>query len=294
MAEQLVDVFDVRVQFPIDLRTVKADLNARNAIEPLQRYEGLPVWVVSEQKLYRLIGGITNDDWVDQTPNGGIQTVTVSSSTPTGGNPGDIHFKTVSGGFEVWFNNLGTWGSVGTVPTGSSTPTLQSVTDEGNSTDNTIQVSGSDNTDGGIDSVAMSYLPNNGRIALITSGEQRATLYLTNGTAALWSGLTGPRLIVGTSGGGTRFQNESGVFVTVKGADAVSDDDFVTKRQLDSSSSPTRTPDPSLSFSTTSADMESSHPTAAIGDIFYNVDGTEIYVATKIATGIWQIQQSGT
>jgi|GEM_PF-2813712 len=60
------------------------------------------------------------------------------------------------------------------------------------------------------------------------------------------------------------------------------------------SPSPTRTPDPSLNFATTSADMESSHPTAAIGDIFYNVDGTDIYVATKIATGIWQIQQSGT
>lgn len=178
MAQTLTDVFNIRVQFPIDLRTVKSDINARNAIEPLQRYEGLPVWVVSEQKLYRLIGGITNDDWVDQTPNGGIQTVTVSSSTPTGGNPGDIHFKTVSGGFEVWFNNLGTWGSVGTVPTGSS--------------------------------------------------------------------------------------------------------------------GPTRTPDPSLNFATTSADMESSHPTAAIGDIFYNVDGTEIYVATKMANGVWQIQQSGT
>lgn len=178
MAEQLVDVFDVRVQFPIDLRTVKADMNARNAIEPLQRYEGLTVWVVSDQRKYRLIGGILDSNWVDVTESSGLQNVTVSNASPTGGNPGDIHFKTVTGGFEVWYNNAGSWGSVGTIPTG---------------------------------------------------------------------------------GGG-----------------------------------PSYTPDPSLNFATTSADMESAHPTAAIGDIFYNVDGTDIYVATKIASGVWQIQQSGT
>jgi len=125
MAQTLTDVFDIRVQFPIDLRIVKADINARNAIETLQRYEGLAVWVVSEQKLYRLVGGITNDDWVDQTPaNNGLQAVTVSTSAPTGGNPGDIHFRNVSGGTDVYYNNAGSWGIVGTIPTGGTTYTL--------------------------------------------------------------------------------------------------------------------------------------------------------------------------
>ena len=124
MAQTLTDVFDIRIQFPIDLRMVKGDINARNAIETLQRYEGLAVWVVSEQKLYRLVGGITNDDWVDQTPaNSGLQAVTVSTSAPTGGNPGDIHFRNVSGGTEVWYNEGGTWGSKGTIPSGGPTYT---------------------------------------------------------------------------------------------------------------------------------------------------------------------------
>lgn len=124
MAQTLTDVFNIRVQFPIDLRTVKADLNARNAIETLQRYEGLAVWVVSEEKLYRLVGGITNDDWVDQSPaNNGLQAVTVSTSAPTGGNPGDIHFRNVGGGTDVYYNNAGSWGVVGTIPSGAPTYT---------------------------------------------------------------------------------------------------------------------------------------------------------------------------
>lgn len=124
MAEQLADVFDVQIQFPLDLRIVKPDVNGRDAIGTLQRYEGLPVWTVSEQKLWRLVGGITNDDWVDQTPtNSGVQSVTVGTSVPTGGNNGDIYFRNVSGGTEVYYNNAGTWGSVGTIPTGGASYT---------------------------------------------------------------------------------------------------------------------------------------------------------------------------
>src|SRR5690606_27224299 len=142
-------------------------------------YEGLAVWVVSEQKLYRLIGGITNDDWVDQTPaNNGLQAVTVSTSTPTGGNPGDIHFKTVTGGFEVWYNNAGTWGSVGASPTGGITPTLQQVTDEGNTTDNAIQVSGTDNADIGVDSGIVRYTGTDAILSALIGGSEKAAVSL--------------------------------------------------------------------------------------------------------------------
>lgn len=292
MAQTLTDVFDIRIQFPIDLRTVKADMNARNAIETFQRYEGLTVWVVAEQRKYRLIGGIENTNWVDVTESAGLQAVTVSPSTPTGGNPGDIHFKTVAGGFEVWYNNAGTWGSVGTIPTGGDTPTLQQVTDEGNTTDNAIQVSGTDNADTGVDSAVVRYTGTDAIFSALIGGSEKAAVSLGSDSAVVSAGASQVRLALsGTLG--ARFLGASSVLITVKGADAVDDNDFVTKRQLDSVA-PTRTPDPSLSFSTTSADMESAHPTAAIGDIFYNVDGTDIYVATKIATGIWQIQQSGT
>lgn len=73
---------------------------------------------------------------------------------------------------------------------------------------------------------------------------------------------------------------------------------FATQEYVDAEISnipvPSRDTDPSLNLATTSADMDFAHPTAAIGDIYYNVDGPSIYVATKMATGIWQIQQSGT
>lgn len=118
MAVTVTDVFDVQVQFPLDLRLVKPDVNGRDAIGTFQRFEGLAVWTVSEQKLWRLVGGISNTNWVDQTPAGGsgLQAVTVSSATPTGGNPGDIHFKVVAEGTEVWYNNAGSWGAVGLIP----------------------------------------------------------------------------------------------------------------------------------------------------------------------------------
>lgn len=130
MAEQLADVFDVQIQFPLDLRTVKADLNARNAIGTFQRYEGLETYVISEGIKYRLEGGITNDDWVDvAASNGGKQSVTVGTASPTGGTNGDIYFRNVTGGTEVWYNNAGTWGSMGTIPTGVTSATLNNTLD---------------------------------------------------------------------------------------------------------------------------------------------------------------------
>lgn len=47
-----------------------ADLTARNAITTDRRTEGMLCWVISESKMYRLVGGITNDDWVETTTQG--------------------------------------------------------------------------------------------------------------------------------------------------------------------------------------------------------------------------------
>src|SRR5690606_9893474 len=65
------------------------------------------------------------------------------------------------------------------------------------------------------------------------SGVQRGTVSLTSTGIGLWSSpTTGPRLTMSTSAG-TEFVDAAGSYVTVKGADAVGDDDFVTKRQVD-------------------------------------------------------------
>ena len=63
--------FDVQTGLPLDSRTVVADLTARDAINALQRYEGLEVYVESEEKKFFLKGGITNSDWVESGTGGG-------------------------------------------------------------------------------------------------------------------------------------------------------------------------------------------------------------------------------
>ena len=55
--------FNITGQLPIDVRYVKADTVARNAISSTFRYEGLNVYVISEGVTYILKGGITNSNW---------------------------------------------------------------------------------------------------------------------------------------------------------------------------------------------------------------------------------------
>jgi uncharacterized protein (TIGR02145 family) len=57
--------FNLNTARPLDSRTVKADLTARDAIVPTLRYSGLRVYVTAEDKNYQLIGGITNLDWIE-------------------------------------------------------------------------------------------------------------------------------------------------------------------------------------------------------------------------------------
>ena len=63
--------FDVQTALPLDSRLVVADLTARNALAALVRYEGMIVYVLSEQKNYQLIGGITNGNWQESSGSGG-------------------------------------------------------------------------------------------------------------------------------------------------------------------------------------------------------------------------------
>jgi hypothetical protein len=53
-----------------------ADLTARDAVTTERRREGMTVYVVSEAKTYRLVGGITNSDWVEVTGGTGGTSIT--------------------------------------------------------------------------------------------------------------------------------------------------------------------------------------------------------------------------
>ena len=78
--------FDVKTALPLDSRLVVADLTARNALAALVRYEGMIVYVLSEQNNYQLIGGITNSDWIELSSNSG------------GGGGGAIEWQSLSNG----------------------------------------------------------------------------------------------------------------------------------------------------------------------------------------------------
>lgn len=62
-----------------------ANVIARNAITTLRRIEGMTCWVVDQQKLYRLVGGIDNSNWEDAsgTTQQYIHTQAVPSATWT-------------------------------------------------------------------------------------------------------------------------------------------------------------------------------------------------------------------
>lgn len=63
--------FDVQTALPLDSRSVVADLTARDAINALQRYEGMIVYVVAEGTNFQLVGGILDANWTELSGGGG-------------------------------------------------------------------------------------------------------------------------------------------------------------------------------------------------------------------------------
>ena len=65
MTINIIDGFDVSAPKPLDIREVVTTLVDRDNIDNNKRYIGLVTWVNNEEKEYRLIGGISNNDWVE-------------------------------------------------------------------------------------------------------------------------------------------------------------------------------------------------------------------------------------
>lgn len=63
--------FTMNASLPIEDRLSTADLTSRDALSSLRRWEGMLVYVVSEEKHYTLKGGITNGDWTELSGGGG-------------------------------------------------------------------------------------------------------------------------------------------------------------------------------------------------------------------------------
>lgn len=120
MAIVKTDVYDVQAPFALDLRLVKADMNARNAIGTYQRYVGMVVLVLSDYTWWQLQGGTSNDDWeqVFLPANTGVQAVVVNTAAPSGGSDGDIWFRQVGSTVTVYQRVSGTWTALGVIETG--------------------------------------------------------------------------------------------------------------------------------------------------------------------------------
>lgn len=79
MGIQLSSTFDMNSALPLDSRDQVADLTIRDAIPAGKRWQGMKVFVISEQKTYELKTGLTNADWVELGAGGGGGGVGVDS-----------------------------------------------------------------------------------------------------------------------------------------------------------------------------------------------------------------------
>lgn len=113
MAVVSVDPFDFKAPFPLDLRMRRANIGERDTIPTNNRWEGMLVYVISDQTWYGLVGGVGNENWIEISADGALQSVTFSGDAPTGGSDGDIHFTDTGNSIELWSMLGGTWGMIG-------------------------------------------------------------------------------------------------------------------------------------------------------------------------------------
>ena len=84
MGITLASNFDVNAALPLDSRMIAVDATARDAIIAGVRYEGMLVYVVADQTMYQLQGGITNGDWAAAGGGGGGSVPIVDLATGDG------------------------------------------------------------------------------------------------------------------------------------------------------------------------------------------------------------------
>jgi len=83
MAIQLGSNFNMNAALPLDSRAVCADLTARNALDAGVRFEGMVVYVESEETNYQLIGGILDANWAEFSGSGGSSSSNAGVETLT-------------------------------------------------------------------------------------------------------------------------------------------------------------------------------------------------------------------
>lgn len=113
MAIQIVDNFGVNTGAPIDSRTQVADIAARDAIDSVQRFDGLAVEVLDRgdgnRAIYQLQGGTANSNWIGISEDTGFLSEAPSSGSLVIDCFGIAHIKRTSSlaqDFTYTINNL--------------------------------------------------------------------------------------------------------------------------------------------------------------------------------------------
>lgn len=128
MAIVKTEGFDFQYGGPPDIRMQVASIAARNNINTVIRWQGMEVFVVETNQAFKLAGPVAdNANWkeVPLGSGGRIQIVTFSESgeapNNANGGEGDMFYRPVEGGTEVWqkaSNDI--WQNKGTITGGGS------------------------------------------------------------------------------------------------------------------------------------------------------------------------------
>src|SRR5690606_11046110 len=81
MAIEVQDGFKISTAKPVDERYQFATIADRDALNPLERYEGLTTYVVETGMTYTLVGGIGNEHWMEGGSGSGAGVITVADLT---------------------------------------------------------------------------------------------------------------------------------------------------------------------------------------------------------------------
>lgn len=127
MAVVSVDPFDFKAPFPLDLRMRRANIGERDTIPTNNRWEGMLVYVISEQTWYGLVGGVGNENWVEIGQGGaagGGNVTWLNNTIPTGGHDGDVAYNDTGNEIQLWYRQGGAWGMLGSWGNGGELPPI--------------------------------------------------------------------------------------------------------------------------------------------------------------------------
>lgn len=118
MSQQINDNFSLLAGLPVEDRIVKPTIAERDAISSTRRFQGLQCFVVQDQTLYLLLGGVLNSNWTGIAGNNisnGLETVIDGFYVLLAGKTTPLDFE-VNDKFRGWIGNRYLVGTILSLP----------------------------------------------------------------------------------------------------------------------------------------------------------------------------------